>query len=98
MPRARLQLDGVAVKRPIGGEHDAGPLAERAVEGADLPGDRAPVIERQQLDVRGQRREPTAGRAEGELVAPLAEQPSFGDDERAEPLRGAGAVRERAAG
>jgi len=33
----------VAVKDAVGGEHDAGPLAEPAVEGADLPGDRAAV-------------------------------------------------------
>ena len=41
VPGDRLQVGGVAVEQAVGGEHDAGALAERAVERADLPGDRA---------------------------------------------------------
>jgi hypothetical protein len=98
VPRDRLQLGGVAVERPVGREHDAGPFAERAVERADLPGDRSAVVERQEFDVGRECRESAAGRAAGELVAPLAEQPAFGDHDPAEACGGAGAVRDRAAG
>ena len=59
-------------------------VAERAVEGADLGGDRALVVEHEHVDVGRERRQPAAGRAERELVAPLAEQAALGDDQRAQ--------------
>ena len=54
--------------------------------------------EREHLDVGRERRQPAPGRAGGQLVAPLAEQPALGHHERAEARRDRGAVRERAAG
>ena len=98
VPVERLQVGGVAVEHAVGGEHDAGAVAEPAVERAQLGGDRALLGEREHLDVGRQRRQSAPGRAVRELVAPLAEQPALGDDERAEAARAAGAVRERAAG
>ena len=85
VPRDRLQVGRVAVEHAVGREHHAGAVAELAVEAADLPGDLPVVGEDEQLDVRRQRRQPAAGRAAGELLAPLAEQPALGDDEPAEP-------------
>ena len=98
MPRDRLQVGGVAVQQPVRHERDAGTVPERAVEGADLAGDGLLVADDQHLDVGRQRCQSAAGRSAGELVAPLAEQPALGDDDRAEPSRGGRAVRERAAG
>ena len=98
VPGDRLQVGGVAVEQAVGGEHDARPLAERAVERADLPGDRAVLGEREHLDVGRQRRQPAPGRAGGQLVAPLAEQPALGHHQRAEARRDRGAVGERPAG
>ena len=100
VPGERRQLGRVAV------EHAVGARARRR-GGRRARGRSArswPAIERRArratstLDVGGQRRQPAPGRAVRELVAPLAEQAALGDDQRAQPGRGGGAVRERAAG
>jgi len=58
-----------------------------AVEAADLGGDRPLVVEHEHVEVRRQRWQPAARRAERELVAPLAEQATLGDHESSEPAR-----------
>ena len=56
VPGDRLQLRRVAVEHAVGREHDAGPLAELAIEPADPAGHLPVVGDRQELDVRCQRR------------------------------------------
>ena len=77
VPRDRLQVGRVAVEQAVGGEHDAGALAERAVERADLPGDRA-VLGRARARRRwapaaagrGRARRRSARRATGRAAGP----------------------------
>ena len=97
VPRDRLQVGRVAVEQAVRSEHHPRPVAELAVEAADLPGDLPVVGEHEQLEVRRQRRQSAARRASCELLAPLAEQPALGDDEPAESRLRGGAVRERPA-
>ena len=85
MPRDHLQVGGVAVEHAVGDEHHARAIAERGVERADLRGDRPALVDEQHLHVGRERRQPAAGRAAGELVAPLPQQPALGDDDRSQP-------------
>ena len=98
MPPDRAQLRGRAVKHTVRSEHHPRPIPKPPVKPADLPGDWTVGVEDEQLDVRRQRRQPAAGRATLELLAPLSEQAPLGDNEPAEPWLGGGAVRERPAG
>jgi hypothetical protein len=97
MPRDRLQVGRVAIEHAVGRKHDPGAIAKLTVEPADLPGDLPLVAKHEQLEVRRQRRQPTSGGAVGELLSPLAEQPSFSDHQSAEARLRGGAVRERPA-
>jgi len=73
MPAQCLQLGRVAIQHAVRDQRDAGSVAELAVERAQLPGDRLAVVDDRDLDVRGQWRQPAAGGAVCELVAPLSE-------------------------
>jgi hypothetical protein len=95
VPGDRLQVGRVAVEHAVGGQHHPGAVAELPVEAADPPGDLPVLGDHEQLEVRRQRRQPTARGAASELLAPLAEQPPLRHDEAAEPRLGGGAVRER---
>ena len=92
VPGDHLQIGGIAVKRPVGHEHDNGPVREGAVEIADLPGDRTALIDDQHLQIGCQRRQSSAGGAAHKLVVPLPEQPALGDDHRPQPPGCRGAV------
>ena len=85
VPADCLQVGRVAVQRAVAAQHHAGPVAQLAVEHAQLTGDLALVVEHQELDVRRQRRQSATGRSLSELVAPLPKQPALGDHHGAEP-------------
>ena len=98
MPRDRLQVGGVAVKHAVRRQHHPGPVAELAIEAADLSGNLPVICKDEQLEIRRERWEPAAGCAPGEFVMPLGEQSALGDDEASQPRLRGRAVGERAAG
>src|SRR5690349_11412068 len=98
MPFDRLEIRGVAVQQAIAGEHEACLVADFPVERAELCGYLPVVADRQHLYVRRERRQVTLRRALCERVVPLAEQPSFGDEQPAESGLRACSMADRPAG
>ena len=82
VPGDDLELGGVAVEQAVGDQRHARPVAELAVERADLRGHRPAVVEHEHGQVGGQRRQPASRGAALQLVAPLRQQPALGHHHR----------------